>query len=172
MLGPHKPYMHIHVPRIRPGRNFFISTLRTLRPSLDWRLMWVSTSQPKHGGVWWPTEKKIQKGMGRFHPHNFFFILTLHNLRQWLDWPLIWVSTSQPKHEACSGPSKKISQNFMSCQFMRKPLIAKILKKWLLVGKKVPYKFPNDIASKLLTLHGTNWWFVCQPKNGQFFKQP
>ena len=60
----------------------------------------------------------------------------------------------------------------MSRQFTRKPLIAEILKRWLLVGKKVSYKFPNDIASKLLTLHGTNRRFVCQPKNGQFFEQP
>ena len=60
----------------------------------------------------------------------------------------------------------------MSHQFTRKPLIAQILKRWLLVGRKVPYKFPNDIASKLLTLHGANRRFVCQPKNGQFFEWP
>ena len=155
-----------------PGENFFILTLRTLRPSLDWRFIWVSTSQPKDGGVRWPTKKKIQKGMGRFCPCQFFFILTLHTLGQWLDWPLISVLTSQPKHKAHSGPSKKISQNFTSRQFTRKPLIAEILKRWLLVGKKVPYKFPNDIASKLSTLHGVNQQFVCQPKNGKFFKWP
>ena len=33
--------------------------------------------------------------------------------------------------------------------------------------KKVPYKFPNNIASKLSTLHAINWWFVCQPKNAE-----
>ena len=80
------------------------------------------------------------------------------------------ISTSQPKHETRSGPSKKISQNFMSHQFTRKPLIAEILERWLLVGKKVPYKFPNDIASKLSTLHGINRRFVCQPKNGKFVR--
>ena len=170
-LGPHNQYMHVHVPCFRPATNFFILTLRTFRPSLDWRLIWVSTSQPKDRGVQRPTEKKIQGGMGRFRPHHFFFILTLHTLRQWLDWPLISVSTLQPKHEVCSGPSKKISQNFTSCQFTRKPLIVEILKRWLLVGKKVPYKFPNDIASKLSTLHGVNWQFVCRPKNGKFFEQ-
>ena len=69
-------------------------------------------------------------------------------------------------------PIKKISQNFTSHQFTRKLLIAEILKRWLLVGKKVSYKFPNDIASKLLTLHGVNRRFVCQPKNGQFFERP
>ena len=53
----------------------------------------------------------------------------------------------------CSGPSKNISQNFESSPITRKPLITQILERWLLVGKKVPYKFPNDIASKLLTLH-------------------
>ena len=171
-LGPRKPHMHVHVPRIRPGTNFFILTLRTLRPSLDWRLILVSTSQPKDRGVWWPTEKKIQKGMGCFCPRHFFKILTLHTLRQWLDWPLISVLTSQPKHETRSGPSKKISQNFTSRQFTRKPLIAEILERWLLVGKKVPYKYPNDITSKLSTLHDVNQWFVCRPKNGKFFERP
>ena len=171
-LGPRKLYMHIHVPHFRPGTNFVISTLRTLRPSLYWRLIWVSTSQPKYGGVRRPTGKKIQKGMGRFRPCHFFFILTLHTLRQWLDWPLMSILTLQPDHEALSGPSKKISQNFTSCQFTRKPLIAEILERWLLVGKKVPYKFPNDIASKLSTLHGVNRRFVCRPKNGKFFERP
>ena len=78
------------------------------------------------------------------------------------------ISTSQPDHEALSGQSKKISRNFTSRQFTRKPLIAEILKRWFLVGKKVPYKFPNDIASKLSTLHGVSRRFVCQPKNGKF----
>ena len=55
----------------------------------------------------------------------------------------------------------------MSSQFKRKPLITQILKRWLLVAKKVPYKFPNNIASKLLTLHAINWQFVCQPKNAE-----
>ena len=127
---------------------------------------------PKTRGVQRPTEKQIQKGMGRFRPRHFFSILTLRTLRQWLDWPLIWVSTSQPEHEAYSGPLKKISRNFTPHQFKRKPLIAEILERWLLVGKKVPYKFPNDIASKLSTLHGINQWFVCQPKNGKFFERP
>ena len=164
--------MHVHVPRFCPSRNIFILTLHTLRPSLDWRLIWVSTSQPKYEGMQQPIEKKIQGGMERFCPCHFFFILTLRTLRQWLDWPLIWVLTSQPKHEAHSSPSKKISQNFTSHQFMRKPLIAQILERWLLVGKKVPYKFPNNIASKLLTLHGVNRRFVYWAKNGQFFKWP
>ena len=105
--------------------------------------------------------------MGCFCPSNFFSILTLHTLRQLLDWPLISFSTSQPKHGTCSGPLKKISQNFTSSAITRKPLIAQILERWLLVAKKVPYKFPNNIASKLLTLHAVNWWFVCQPKNAE-----
>ena len=172
MLGPRKLYMHVHVPRFRSGTNFIILTLRTLRPSLYWRLIWVSTSQPKDRGVRRPTEKQIQKGMGHFRPRHFFFILTLCTLRQLLDWPLIRVSTSQPKHEAYSGTSKKISWNFTSRQFTRKLLIAEILERWLLVGRKVPYKFPNDIASKLSTLHGVNRRFVCRPKNGKFFEWP
>ena len=98
---------------------------------------------------------------------TFFFILTLHTLRQLLDWPLISFSTSQPKHGTCSSPSKKIPQNFMSSPITRKSLITQILERWLLVAKKVPYKFLNNIASKLLTLHAVNWWFVCQPKNAE-----
>ena len=42
-------------------------------------------------------------------------------------------------------PNEKISHNFTSHQFTRKPLIAEILIRWLLVGKKVPYKFRNDL---------------------------
>ena len=60
----------------------------------------------------------------------------------------------------------------MSHPIMRKPLIAQILKRWLLVGKKVPYKFSNDIQSKLSTLHGVNQQFVCRAKNGKFFEWP
>ena len=169
-LGPRKPYMHVHMPHFCPGTNFVILTLRTLRLSLYWRLIWVSTLQPKDGGVQRPPEKKIQKGMGRFRPHHFFSILTLHTLRQWLDWPLIWVSTLQPEHEAYSSQSKKISWNFTSHQFTRKPLIAEILERWLLVGKKVPYKFPNDIASKLLTLHGVNQLIRLSTQKRQTFR--
>ena len=55
-------------------------------------------------------------------------------------------------HETHSGPSKK----YTCSQFMRKPSITKILERYLLVGKKVLYKFPNDIASQLLTL---SWSF-------------
>ena len=93
---------------------------------------------------------KIHKGVGCFGP-CLFFILTLHTLRQWLDWPLISVSTLQPNHEACSGPLEKFHKIFMSCQFTRKPLITEILERWLLVGKKIPYKFQ-------MTLHQN-----CQP---------
>ena len=55
----------------------------------------------------------------------------------------------------------------MSSPIMRKSLIAQILERWLLVAKKVPYKFPNNIASKLSTLHAVNWLFVFQPKNAE-----
>ena len=104
----------------------------------------------------------ILKNVPHFCRGKFFFILTLHTL-QLLDWPLMSISTSQPINETCSSLSKK----FMSSQFKRKLLIAQILKRWLLVAKQVPYKFPNNIASKLLTLHAVNWWFVCQPKNAE-----
>ena len=161
MLGPRNPYMHGNVSHFCPGRIFFFLTLHTLRQSLDWPLTWALTSQPKHEMCSGPS-KKVHGNVGRFHLGNFFFILTLHNLRQLLDWPLISFSTSWPKHGMCSGPSKKISQNFT-----RKSLITQILKRWLLVAKKVPYKFPNNIASKLVTLHAVNWWFVCQPENAE-----
>ena len=168
MLGSCNPYMHVHVPHLCPSRNFFILTLHTFRPWLDWPLIWASTSQPKRGDMWQPIKKKFHRGVGHFRP----IILTLHTLRQWLDWPLISVWTLQPKHEMHSSQSKKISQNFTSRPITRKPLIIQILKRWLLVGKKVPYKFPNDIISKLSTLHGVNWWFICWPKNGKFFEWP
>ena len=38
--------------------------------------------------------------------------------------------------------------------------------------QKVLYKFPNDIASKLLNLHAVNRWFMCQPQNGQLLEWP
>ena len=166
MLGPRNPYMHGNVPHFRPCRIFFILTLHTLRQSLDWPLTWALTSQPKHKTCSGPS-KKVNGNVGRFRPGNFFFILTLHNLRQLLDWPLISFLTSQPKHRICSNPSKKMSQNFTSSPITRKSLLTQILERWLLVAKKVPYKFPNNIASKLLTLHAVNWRFECQPKNAE-----
>ena len=46
---------------------------------------------------------------------------------------------------------------------MRKLRIAEILKRWLLVAKKVPYKFPNDIPLQMLTLRVVNGRFIfCQ----------
>ena len=166
MLGPCNPYMHGNVPCFCPGRIFFILTLHTLRQSLDWPLTSVLTSQTKHETCSSPL-KKVHRNVEHFRPGNFFFILTLHTLRQLLDWPLISFSTSQPKHGMCSSASKKISQNFTSSPITRKSLIAQILERWLLVAKKVPYKFPNNIASKLSTLHAVNWLFVCQPKNAE-----
>ena len=47
-------------------------------------------------------------------------------------------------------------KKYTCSQFMRKPSITKILKRCLLVGKKVLYKFPYNIASQLLTL---SWSF-------------
>ena len=48
---------------------------------------------------------------------------------------------------------------------MRKPWIAEILKRWLLVAKMVPYKFPNDIPLKLWTLRVLNGQFIFGPKH-------
>ena len=166
MLQPHNPKILWNVLCFCPGKKFFILTLHTLRQSLDWPLIWVSTSQPKHKACSSPSKKSSWR-CGAFCPHHFFFILTLHILRQSLDWPLVSVLTSQSKHGTCSSPSKKISQNFMFSPIIRKLLIAQILKRWLLVAKKVPYKFPNNIASKLSTVHA-----VCQLKNGQLLEWP
>ena len=55
--------------------------------------------------------------------------------------------THTPIHETCSSPAKTISQFF---DLRENQKIAKILERCLLVGKKVPYKFPNDIASKFV----------------------
>ena len=82
-----------------------------------------------------PRKLKSLLNVPHFCPGRNFFILTLRTLRQWLDWPLISVLTSQPMHKTCSSPSKK---NFC-CRFTRKPLIAEILERYLLVAKKVPY---------------------------------
>ena len=38
--------------------------------------------------------------------------------------------------------------------------MAKIHKRWILVGKEVLYKFPIDIASKLFTFHAVNGQFL------------
>ena len=171
MLGPHNLKILWNVPRFCPSTNFFILPLHTCRQWLDWPLIWASTYQPKHEACSSPL-KNVHGDVGHFRPVIFFFILTLHTLRQSLDWPLISVLTSQPKHRICGGPSKRISQNFTSSSVMRKLLITQILERWILVGKKVPYKFPNDIALKLLTLHAINRQFVCQPQNGQLLEQP
>ena len=119
-LGPCNPYMHKNVPHFHPCRIFFILTLHNLRQSLDWPLIWASTSQPKHEMCSGPS-KKVHGNVRHFHPGNFFSILTLHTLRQLLDWPLISFLTSQPKHGMCGGPSKKMSQNFTSLPITRKP---------------------------------------------------
>ena len=84
---------------------------------------------------------------------NFFSFLHYILLdNHWIDHSYQF-QTSQPFNETCSSPSKK---KFMSSQFKRKPLISQILKSWPLVVKKVPYKFPNNIASKLSTFHAVN----------------
>ena len=43
-------------------------------------------------------------------------------------------------------------KKFTISPFMRKLLLTKIVESYLLVAKKVLYKFPNDIAPQLLTL--------------------
>ena len=57
MLGPRKPKIHQNVPRFCPGENFFILTLRTLRQSVQWPLISISTSQPMHEMCSGPSKK-------------------------------------------------------------------------------------------------------------------
>ena len=58
-LRPRKLKIHRIVPRFCPGENFFILTLRTLRPWLEWPLMSISTSQPMHETCSGPSKKKF-----------------------------------------------------------------------------------------------------------------
>ena len=73
-----------------------------------------------------------------------------------------WIQLTNPSMRYAAA-----HQKITSSRFKKKLLITQILKRWLLVAKKVPYKFPNNIASNLLTLHAINWQFVCQPKNAE-----
>ena len=57
MLGPRKPKIHQNVLRFRPGENFFILTLHTLRQWLEWPLISVLTSQPMHEMCSGPSKK-------------------------------------------------------------------------------------------------------------------
>ena len=56
-LRPRKPKIHQNVPRFRPGENFFILTLRTLRQWLEWPLM--SIFQPMHKMYSGPSKKNF-----------------------------------------------------------------------------------------------------------------
>ena len=112
---------------------------------------------------------KILGNVPHFRPSKIFFILTLHTFRQSLDWPLTSILTSQPMHETCSGSAKTISQ-YLDLQENHK--LQKFLKRRLLVGKKVLYKFPNYTASKLSHLHAVNRQFMCHPQNGQLLEWP
>ena len=58
-----------------------------------------------------------------------------------------------------------VSGQFILAQNTQRPIawtlwITEILKKWLLVAKKVPYKFPNDIPLQMSTLHVVNGRFI------------
>ena len=116
-----------------------------------------------------PQNAKILGNVPHFCSIKNFFILTLHTLRQSLDWPLISILTSQPMHEMCSSSAKTIS---LDLDLRENCKSQKFLKRHLLVGKKVLYKFPNYIASKLSHLHAVNRWFMCHPQNGQLLEQP
>ena len=115
-----------------------------------------------------PCNPYILKNVPRFWPGKNFFILTLHTLRQSLDGLFIWILTSQPMQEMCSGPAKTISR-FLNLQENRK---SQKFSKGTLVGKKVLYKFSNDIASKLSNLHAVNRQFMCQPQKDQLLEWP
>ena len=94
----------------------------------------------------------ILKNVPHFCPGNFFFHFDI-------TYPSIIGLTTHinfnfPTHQR--DMEQPIKKKFTSSLFKRKPLIAQILKRWLLVAKQVPYKFPKNIASKLLTLHAVN----------------
>ena len=96
-------------------------------------------------------------------PVNFYFSFWHYiPFNYWIDHSCQFQLPNPSTRHAAAHQKK-----FTSSWFKRKLLIAQILKRWLLVAKQVPYKFPNNIASKLLTLHAVNWWFVCQPKNSE-----
>ena len=59
MLRPRKLKIHQNVPRFRPGENFFILTLRTLRWWLEWPFMSISTSQTMHETCSGPSKKNF-----------------------------------------------------------------------------------------------------------------
>ena len=83
-----------------------------------------------------PQNPKIHRNVPCFCPSKNFFILTLHTHRQSLDCPLISMLTSQPIHEHAAAHERQV----ICSQFTRTPLIAKLLKRCLLVATGVPYK--------------------------------
>ena len=160
----HSCALCIHVPHldlVDIGQNMsetvrLMATLNPMKKNSN-----QSTLQPRN--------PYILGHVPHFHPVKNFFILTLHTLRQSLDWPLISILTSQPMHKMCSSSTKTISH---ISHFLRKPSVVKFLKRCLLVGRKVLYKFPNDIASKLSHFHAVNWRFMCHPRNVQLLEWP
>ena len=68
------------------------------------------------------------------------------------------------KFESLDTTSQKPKLEKRNSRFTRKQWITKILERWLLVEKKVPYKFPNDIPLQLLTLRVVNGRFIFLPK--------
>ena len=131
---------------------------------LDW---WSAVILLKKIQIAWhyPHNPYILGNMPHFCPGNFFSLLHYIPLdNHWIDHSYQF-QLPNPSMRHADAHQKK-----MSSQFERKPLITQILKRWLLVAKKVPYKFPNNIASKLSTLHAINWRFVCQAKNAESFR--
>ena len=73
------------------------------------------------------------------HPSKHLLILTLPTLGESLDWPLALFLTSQPMHDSQQAHQK--THNFL---IYEKTVIAKILKRCLLVVQKGPLQIINS----------------------------
>ena len=123
----------------------------------------VSCNPVKKIQITWCYAPYIHRNVPHFCPGNFFSFLHYIPLdNHWIDHSYQF-QLPNPSMRHAATHWKKITSSWLK----RKLLITQILKMWLLVAKRVPYKFPNNIASKLSTLHAINWWFVCQPKNAE-----
>ena len=94
----------------------------------------------------------ILKNVPHFCPGKFFFHFDI-------TYPSIIGLTTHVNFKFPNPSTRHAAahqKKFTCSRFKRKLLITQILKRWLLVAKQVPYKFPNNIASKLLTLHAVN----------------
>ena len=84
----------------------------------------------------WPRNPKILRNVPCFCPGKNFFILTLHTHRSSLETPLISIWPPNPNMRRAVACERQV----ICSQFTRKLLIAKLLKRCLMVATGVPYK--------------------------------